>query len=305
MVNFILIAFCIAIGMLFKTAKLIPVDAHKSINVWILYLALPAVSFKYIPQIRWSVQMLLPVFSSLLVWMGSWLFMEIYCRYKNYSQRSRSTLELASGYSNTSFIGFPLIAAYYGEQDLSIAIVCDQSMFILLATAGIICALKGSGAKPNQISTSFLVKRLLTFPPFLACVLALLLSSFIDLSPTEPFFDKLASTVGPLALFSVGLQLKFKGWRQQLSQISMALLYKLLIAPALVITVILLLGSKGEIAKVSVFEAAMPTLVTSSMIAEQFHLNSRLVNLIIGVSILVGFLTTAFWSLVIHWLAIG
>jgi hypothetical protein len=305
MANFILIAFCIAAGMLFKAAKLIPADAHKSINVWILYLALPAVSFKYIPEIKWSLQMLVPALSSVLVWMGSWVFMELYCRYKGYSQRSRSTLELTSGYSNTSFIGFPLIAAYFGEQDISIAIICDQSMFILLSTAGIVAALKGGGAKTGGVSAAFLFKRLLTFPPFIACMLALLLSPFLNLSPVEPFFDKLAATVGPLALFSVGLQLKFKGWRQQLSQISMTLLYKLLIAPAIVIIVLLLLGMKGEVAKVSVFEAAMPTLVTSSIIAEQFHLNTRLVNLIIGVSILAGFLTTAFWNQVIHWLAIG
>ena len=305
MVNFILIAFCIATGMLFKAAKLIPADAHKSINVWILYLALPAVSFKYIPEIRWSLQMLVPALSSLLVWMGSWIFMEVYCRVKGYSQRSRSTLELASGYSNTSFIGFPLIAAYFGEQDISIAIICDQSMFILLSTAGIIAALKGGGTKTGGVSAHFLLKRLITFPPFVACMLALLLSSFLDLSPTGPFFDKLAATVGPLALFSVGLQLKFKGWRQQLSQISMTLLYKLLLAPAIVLLVLLLLGIKGDVAKVSVFEAAMPTLVTASMIAEQFRLNTRLVNLIIGVSILVGFITTAFWNLVIQWVSLG
>lgn len=304
MVNFILIVFCVGLGMLFKAYKLMPADAHKSINTWVLYVALPAVSLKYIPQIHWSVQMLLPAVSAVIVWMGSWLFMEVYCRYKHYSQRSRSTLELASGYSNTSFIGFPLIAAYFGGQDISIAIINDQATFILLSTAGIIAAIKGGGSRAGRVSTVQLLKRLITFPPFIACVVALVLSQFVDLSVTEPFFDKLAATVSPLALFSVGLQLKFKGWQQELSQISMALLYKLLIAPALVLAVILALGMKGEIAKVSLFEAAMPTLVTSGIIAEQFHLNSRLVNLIIGVSIIAGFFTTAFWNQVLLWAGI-
>jgi predicted permease len=44
----------------------------------------------------------------------------------------------------------------------------------------------------------------------------------------------------------------------------------------------LLLGIKGDVAKITVFEAAMPTLVTSSIIAEQFRLNTKLTNLIIG-----------------------
>src|SRR5690606_24158373 len=304
MVNFVMIAFCIIAGMIFRKAKLIPQDAHKGINTWILYLALPAVSFKYIPKIEWSSQMLFPALSPILVWAGCWIFMEFYSRYKGYGQRSRSTLELAGGYSNTSFIGFPLIMAYYGEQDLSIAIICDQVMFVLLSTVGIISAIKGNRSDKEGIKASVLVKRLLTFPPFIGCMGALILFNVTDLSIAEPFFDKLAATVGPLALFSVGLQLKFKGWKQEISQISMSMLYKLMIAPALVLIASILLGIKGDIARISVFEAAMPTLITSSIIAEQFRLNARLINLIIGVSILVGFITTAFWNSIMQLLVI-
>ncbi|EDM38100.1 hypothetical protein PBAL39_00757 [Pedobacter sp. BAL39] len=304
MVNFIIIAFSIIAGMVFRRAKLIPQDAHKGINVWVLYLALPAVSFKYIPKIQWSTEMLLPALSPLIVWAGSWLFMELYCRYKKYSQRSRSTLELASGYSNTSFIGFPLIVAYYSERELSTAIVCDQAMFILLSTVGIISAIKGNRTETGGIKAAVIAKRLFTFPPFLGCIVAIVLSFTTDLSVAEPFFDKLVVTVGPLALFSVGLQLKFNGWRQEIYQISMALLYKLIIAPALVLVVVLFIGMKGHVARISVFEAAMPTLVTGSLIAEQFRLNSRLINLIIGIGIILGFVTTAFWKAIMDLLVL-
>ena len=302
--NFVMIAFCIAMGMIFRYAKLIPQDAHKGINTWILYLALPAVSFKYIPHIEWSNQMLFPAISPIIVWAGSWIFMELYCRYKKYGQRTRSTLELSSAYSNTSFIGFPLIIAYFGEQNLSIAIICDQVMFVLLSTIGIIAAVKGNRADTAGIKASMLVKRLFTFPPFIGCAGALILSSFMDLSVAEPFFSKMAGTVGPLALFSVGLQLKFKGWKQEIAQLSMTMLYKLMIAPLLVLLVAVLIGIKGDIARISIFEAAMPTLITSSIIAEQFKLNARLTNLIIGISILVGFITTAFWNVIMDYLVI-
>lgn len=294
MINFIMIAFCILAGMIFRRFNLIHHDGYKAINTWILYLALPAVSFKYIPKIEWSSQMFFPAISPIIVWLGSWLFMEIYCRHKKYAQRSRSSLELASGYSNTSFIGFPLIMAFYNEHDLSIAIICDQAMFVLLSTAGIIAAIKG-GSGTEKISPYIIAKRLFSFPPFIGCISALILSFCVDLSIAEPFIDKLVATVGPLALFSVGLQLKFNGWRQQISQISMAMLYKLMIAPLLVLIVAIIFGIKGEIARITIFEAAMPTLITASMISEQFRLNSRLINLIIGIGIVIGFVTTAFW----------
>ncbi|AQX06480.1 AEC family transporter [Elizabethkingia meningoseptica] len=301
MINFVLIVVCIVAGMIFKATKSIHPDAHKGINTWILYIALPAVSFKYLPKVQWSQEMLFPIVSTFFIAIGSWFFMMLYSRKKGYSARSRSTLELASGYSNTSFIGFPLISALYGEGLLSIAIICDQTMFLSLSTLGIVAALRG-GSQSGSISAKFILKRLFTFPPFLGCVGALLLSQVVDLEPVEPFFDKLAATVGPLALFSVGLQLKFNGWKKLIPQISTSMLYKLLLAPAAVLGMALLFGIKGNVAKVSILESAMPTLISSSIIAEQFKLNTKLTNLIIGISIVVGFFSILAWFGVVEYL---
>ncbi|ROI14693.1 MULTISPECIES: AEC family transporter [Epilithonimonas] len=301
MINFVLIAVCIIAGMIFKSTKTIHPDAHKGINTWVLYLALPAVSFKYLPKVQWSLEMLFPILSTVLIAVGSSILVLFYSRIKNYSRRSRSTMELASGYSNTSFIGFPLIAAFYGEQYLSIAIICDQTMFLMLSTMGIITALKG-GSKSGKISSIFILKRLFTFPPFLGCISALILSQFFNLDFAEPLFDKLAATVAPLALFSVGLQLKFNGWRKLIPQISTSMLYKLILAPLCVLVLALVFDIKEDIAKISIFEAAMPTVITSSIIAEQFRLNTKLINLIIGISILVGFVTTGIWFEIIEFL---
>ncbi len=121
MVNFVLIAVCIIAGMVFKATKSIHPDAHKGINTWILYLALPAVSFKYLPKLHWTNEMLFPIIATFLTSVFCFFFMMFYSRSRGYSRRSRSTLELVSGYSNTSFLGFPLISAFYGESLLSIA----------------------------------------------------------------------------------------------------------------------------------------------------------------------------------------
>lgn len=300
MVNFVLIAVCIIAGMALKATKSIHPDAHKGINTWILYLALPAVSFKYLPKVHWTMEMLFPVAATFLIAVVCFVFMAIYSKIKGYSGRSRSTLELVSGYSNTSFIGFPLISAFYGESLLSIAIICDQTMFFSLSTLGIIAAVRG-GSRSGKVSAAFIVKRLITFPPLIGCISALVLSQFIDFTFAEPLFDKLAATLSPLALFSVGLQLKFNGWKKLIPQMSVSLLYKLIIAPAMILGLTLLLGIKGNVAKITVFEAAMPTVVTSSIIAEQFRLNTKLTNLIIGFSIIVGFFTSAIWYEIIEY----
>lgn len=298
MANFVLIAVCIIAGMVLKATKSIHPDAHKGINTWILYLALPAISFKYLPKVHWTTEMLFPIVATLLTSVLCFFFMMFYSKSKGYSRRSRSTLELISGYSNTSFIGFPLVSAFYGESLLSIAIICDQTMFFSLSTLGIIAALRG-GSQSGKMSAAFILKRLFTFPPLVGCIAALVLSRFIDFTLAEPFFDKLAATVSPLALFSVGLQLKFNGWKKLIPQMSASMFYKLILAPTITLGLALLLGIKGNIAKITIFESAMPTVLTSSIIAEQFRLNTKLTNLTIGFSIIIGLFTSAIWYKII------
>lgn len=125
---------------------------------------------------------------------------------------------------------------------------------------------------------------------------------FVDLSPVEPFFGMLFSTVAPMALFSIGLQLQFKGWYKLRAPISMSMLYKLILAPAIAILIALLIGIKGDIPKITVFEVAMPTLINSSIIASQYGLNTHLINLIIGISIIGGLITLSLWYPLIQFL---
>ena len=283
--------------MLFRNAKVLPEDAHKGINAWLIYLALPAVSFKYLPHIHWTKNLLLPAIAPIIAWAGSWIWMKIYAQKATLTKATAGGLRITAGLSNTSFIGFPLIMAYFGEKELSIAIICDQVNFTLLSTAGVIVAISSSGS--HSLSASTIAKKLLKFPPFIACVLALTLPRFVDISFFDPFFSSLAATVAPLALFSIGLQLKFRGWRGEWKHISIALLYKLILAPALVLAVAVALNIKGTIAQISIFEAAMPTLLTAAIVTEEYELNPVLVNLVIGIGIIVAFATTGLWFLLI------
>lgn len=244
--------------------------------------------------------MLLPVAAPLIVWLGGWIYTTVYATRSGIHKGTQGGMKLTSSLSNTSFIGFPLIMAYFTESDIATAIICDQVTFTLLSSAGIIVALNSS--KSQQLSLTPVLKKVLTFPPFIGCVSALILPHFINLSPAEPLFEKLSSTVGPLALFSIGLQLRFNGWRGEIKHLSVALFYKLILAPALVLAVVLVLNLHDNVAKISVFEMAMPTLLTAGVVADQYNLNPKLSNLIIGVGILLSFITTAIWYAIIQWL---
>ncbi len=301
MTNFLLIALCIGLGMLFTKLKLVPQNSHKGINAWLLNIALPAVSFKYLPYIEWRKELLWPVLAPIIIWLCASVYAKVYSRIRGLDKKTEAVLKIVCGLGNTSFIGFPLIMAWYSEAELSIAIICDQVTFLLFSTVGLLVAVRASGTE--KVTAGFMLKRLLMFPAFLGCVLAIILPQFLDISPLAPLFDKLASTVAPLALFSIGLQLKFNGWKDEIKEISAALFYKLLLGPAIFFTIILLAGAKGIIAQISVFEAAMPILLSASIIAEKYDLRPQLTNMIIGIGILVGIITTAGWWLVLHTIA--
>jgi len=297
MANFIFIGLCIIAGILFRKSKTLPKDAHKGINAWIIYIALPAVSFKYLPHITWSKDLLFPALAPICIWMLGWLFITVYSRIRKLGTATSGGLKLVSSLSNTSFIGFPLIMAYFSEKEIPIAIICDQVTFTLLSTIGIIVAIRAS--QQQKLSAQLVLKKVLTFPPLIGCILALIVPRFLDISSFDPLFEKLSGTVGPLALFSIGLQLKFGGWFSELKHISIALLYKLILAPLTVLLIAVLLGLNGTIAKITIFEMAMPTLLTAGVVADQYNLNPKLSNLVVGIGILLSFVTTALWWLVL------
>jgi malate permease and related proteins len=176
-------------------------------------------------------------------------------------------------------------------------VICDQVTFLLLATAAIVTGIRSSAS--TQLSFKSILKRIISFPAFPACILALVLPRYIDITPLDPFFDKIALTVPPLALFSIGLQLQFSEWKGQLKHITAALVCKLLIAPVMVLLMVLLVNGKGIEARIGIFEACMPTLVSSGIIAAEYRLNPRLSSLIIGAGIITALFTTALWYLLI------
>ncbi|HEY0243944.1 MAG TPA: AEC family transporter [Mucilaginibacter sp.] len=298
MANFIIIGVCLIAGILFRRSKTLPADTHKGINAWLIYLALPAVSFKYLPYIHWSADLLLPALAPLIMWLFGWLYIRLYAKKTIIPAKTAAGLILAAGLSNTSFVGFPLVTAFFGEKYLAIAVICDQVTFLLLSTLGIIVAINSS--QPSGIAIGTLVKKVLTFPPFLGCVLALTLPHFVNISQLNPLFDKLANTVGPLALFSIGLQLQFKGYKEELNRISATLLYKLILAPALITIIALIFQLRGIITQVTIFEMAMPPILSASIIADEYKLNPQLSNLVIGIGLIIGFATTTMWWGIVH-----
>lgn len=297
MLNFLLIFLCLAAGYLIKKFKRLPDDSFKAVNAWVINIALPAVALKYIPKIEWDISLLLPFVMPFIVWAGSYLFVQLVSRFIAMDRRTKAALFLTAGLGNTSFLGFPLTEAYYGDEGLKIAILCDQACFVVMSTLGIMAATRASNE--GRFSIAPILRKILLFPPFIAFCLAFILPNFFSFAPVEPLLTGLALTLVPLALFSVGLQLQLRSWREDARLLGVALTYKLCLAPLLVLLVALALGFTDFTARISIFEAGMAPMVTGVIIATEYNLNPKLANAILSIGIPLSFITTFLWTLVL------
>lgn len=301
MSNFILIFLCLTLGYVFRSLKLIKKGGHLAINTWVIYVGLPAVALKYIPAIEWSLDYLYTAILPFLSFAISFAVCSLLNRWQHFSKRTLYTMIIAGGLCNTSFIGFPLVSSYYGEEYLRVAIVSDQVTFFLLSLFGVLLA----SSTKNIFSTSkekytYIVKRIITFPPLIACIVALIFHAYLNHPVLHDLFSSLAATVSPMALFSIGIQLNFKRISHELNALYTGLFVKLLVAPTACLLLVYLLGLHGNFFRVSVFEMTMPCLVASSIVIEKFGLNVKFANTLIGVSIVVGILLSFAWYSVIN-----
>ena len=294
--NFVLIAVCLLAGITLRSARVLPQDAHRGINAWILYVALPAMSLLYIPAIEWSTALILPAAMPVGVWTVAWIALRFFGDRITPDKQTQAALLLTAGLGNTSFIGFPLTEAYLGHEGLRIAVICDQVNFIALSAFGVMTALKA--AHSSTTGGKGVLKTLVRFPPFAAFAAALILPRFFSLEPVVPLLTRLGNTLVPLALFSVGLQIHFSEWKRELRCLTAGLTYKLLFAPTLVLGAALVFQVRGFPAKASILEAAMAPMITSAILASEYKLNPRLANLMVSVGTLISLGTTAFWFLV-------
>ncbi|MDL2307657.1 AEC family transporter [Desulfovibrio sp. OttesenSCG-928-C06] len=296
MANFIFIFFCLGAGFIAKRSGALPHDSFKAVNVWVVYFGLPAIAVRYIPTIDWQLEMIVPGLTPLIVWFGAQAFVTIYGKIRKIPADTRAVMKLGCGLGNTGFFGFPIAIAFFGMDGLSLALLPDIVTTTLFCTFGIITILTAANQnKDGRISLGTLVKKMFSFPVLSCALIVLPLSQVADISFIYPFLDLIVPTVAPLALFSIGLQFDFRDSGESMGYVMTAMLYKLIIAPALVLLFALAMGAKGDIAMLSVVMAGTPTHVVACVSASQFNLNPRLCALLVALTIIGALILLPAW----------
>lgn len=290
MSSILLLLICFALGLIVaRVGKPVPAFAQ-SLNWWIINVALTALVLQLIPTIELQLDLWFLPASMWFVFLGCWALIVALGRAWNWSRSRVGALTLVCGLGNTSFVGFPLIEALRGQEGLKYALIADQvGCFFALAIGGTIVAALYSGKVVTPVS---IVRKIVLFPPFIGLIVGVIASMF---GGWPAFFEEVLSRIGatlvPLALFSVGLQFTVRVDRSQLQAMGAGLAWKLLLAPLLVYGAGVAFSVDDRVLNIAVLESAMGPMISASILAIDHGLEPDLASAVLGVGILLSFIT--------------
>ncbi len=201
------------------------------------------------------------------------------------------TMIIAGAYGNVMYLGLPVITEMLGAHYGYVAVLYDllASTPILLTIGVFIAARYGSG-KAVSVGTS--LKRVLLLPPLwgVAAGITVRLAGLTAPLPVLDAVGLMSKAVVPVMIFTVGLALDFRDVKR-LSIAAPALAIKLMLAPVLAWWIGLRLGLQADVLKATTIEGAMPVMVLSLVIADEFDLDVPLAAACIAVSTVALFFT--------------
>lgn len=291
MENFALIFVALFIGYIINKKDIFPKDTPIILNQFILYISLPAMALLQIPKLSFSFEVIIPIIIAWIVMGVSALAIFYISKILKFSKEVTGALMLVGVLGNTSFVGIPVIQAYFGDSALPYVLMYDQlGSFIMLSTYGTFISVYYSNAE--NVDVKAIAIKIIKFPPFLSLLIALFFIGTTFHPIVTSVLSSLASTIVPLALVAVGLQLKFKLPSQDLKPFFSALSVKLLLAPIIAILISFIFSWNNQASMVSVMEAGMGPMITAGAIASMAGLAPRLSSAIVGYGTLLSFLTT-------------
>ena len=302
MASILLLFICLLIGYLLKRYRLVGANSFEVLNTLIIYVALPALTLQYIPNITINIDLIFPVLMAWINIVVSWMLFGFLGRKLGWSRAITGALIIMAGFGNTSFVGIPIIQALYGKAGIETVILIDQPVsFVALTTLGIFIAnIYSDKQKPTA---GGIFKNIIKFPPFIAFVIGVVLNvaGIAIATDINTIFETLGGLVVPLALISVGMQLELDFKSVYWKYIWMGLGFKLLLFPAIIFVLyFILLQQSGQVIEITLIEAAMAPMITAGIVASSYNLKPRFCSLILSVGIFASFITIPFWYWVVR-----
>ncbi|GFO66113.1 AEC family transporter [Geomonas paludis] len=296
MENFVLIGVFVLLGMLFRRLEAFPKDSAQTLNMFALYVSLPALILLKVPQIVFSREI---VTAAMVPW--GMLLLSIASvlaagRFWRWDRATLGVLLLVVPLGNTSFLGVPMVQAFFGAAGLPYLIIYDQlgTLLIMVSYGSFILAVYG---KDGSVNLAAMVRKMLFFPPTIALLVALCARSWPYPQKLAQVLQNIALTLVPVVMTAIGMQMRLRLPRRVLGPLAFGLAVKLLAAPLTALLICRVAGLTGMVVDVAILEAAMPPMVTAGALAVAAGMEADLAVAMIGIGIILSFgtLPATYW----------
>ncbi|RJX25096.1 MAG: AEC family transporter [Desulfurivibrio sp.] len=291
MENFVLTISFLLIGMGLRRLPQFPQNTAQVLNLFVIYVSLPALVLIKVPELVFSRELLAPALMPWFMLVVSAGLIWTVAKMCGWPDDTKGALLLLVPLGNTSFLGIPMVRAFFGEEGIPYAVLYDQlGSFLALATYGS-AVLAVYGREEGKPTVAAVLRKIVSFPPFICLLLAFACRAIPFPGPLSVLLHTLAATLVPVVLIAVGFQFTLRLRPEVLKPMAAGLLVKLVLAPCIALLVCRIFAFDSLAARVSVLEAGMAPMVSAGALAIMAGLSPELTAALVGLGILLSFVT--------------
>lgn len=280
----------------------VPGSLADGLTTVVIYVSLPALILYRIPGLTVSTDVLVPIVIPWVMLAFGAGMVHLFSQLFSWDRRTKALLLLIVPLGNTSFLGIPMVEAFFGDFGVQFALLYDQfGSFLALATYGtIIVSMYGGGEGGNRPQVGTVVRAIFAFPPFLALLVSLGIRGVPLPGAAIRALSMLSETLVPLVMIAVGFKIRFRLPAAHLLPFGVGLGVKMVAAPLLALAACRMLDLHGTAVDVAVFEAGMPPMIAAWALAMKADFEPELGAAMVGYGILFSFVTLFALSVLIH-----
>ena len=208
-------------------------------------------------------------------------------RLLKFERTALTAIVITTMFANTGNYGLPLFTFAFGEKALPFAGIYFVVTTVLFFSLGVLIASLGHMNFKEALLGLFKV-------PTLYAVLLAILVNALDITLPTPLsraVELAANGTIPLMLVLLGLQLTNVEFSNNLRPLQLSVVLRLLIAPLGALLFATLFGLHGGARQGVVTQASMPSMVSNTVLATEYHLDAKLVTAVVFISTLLSPIT--------------
>ncbi len=290
------IVLLMAVGIILKKIGMISEQGKNELTNLVIYLVLPCNILKAF-MIDFNDGMAEDFIAMIIISVFIQIFSVIYGRlsFRKLSEKKRKCVAYGIICSNAGFLGNPIAEGLYGDYGLLLASIFLIPLRIMMWTEGV-----ASFSGEKDIKST--VKKVITHPCILACILGLVI-----MLTGVGFPEPVTKTIGFIGACNTALSMIVIGTILADTDIKSFIdldvlkycVHRLVIIPAIVFVVLKIIGISGIVLGLSVILVAMPAGATTSILAEKYKMESEFATKLVVVSTALSVVAIPVWNYIL------